>query len=236
MMCLNDKPFRSRASFTLIELLVVIAIIAILAAMLLPALSAARARAKASNCAAQLKQMGTATIMYMDQHEFYTPPARWAAGVGEWWHTLGQYIPDRRDSAADGSKKSDQFRCPMMEYQENPAGGIWASYVPNGNFFEATGKIGLNTAVIGQPDFTAMFVESGWKGMPGYVEGQLTAPMIFFNQHSRILVGNAAALVAFPHGKAQNTLFFDGHVESLSQPANGKYLNVARKDSYQMYL
>ena len=46
-----------KKNFTLIELLVVIAIIAILAAMLLPALSAARARAHAASCLANLKQI-----------------------------------------------------------------------------------------------------------------------------------------------------------------------------------
>ena len=53
-----------RQGFTLIELLVVIAIIAILAAMLLPALSAAKERAKTIKCINNLKQMDIAYIMY----------------------------------------------------------------------------------------------------------------------------------------------------------------------------
>ncbi|MBR2357407.1 MAG: prepilin-type N-terminal cleavage/methylation domain-containing protein [Lentisphaeria bacterium] len=60
-------------SFTLIELLVVIAIIAILAAMLLPALSAARERAKASGCVNQLKQQGVAIHMYTNDFKGYMP-------------------------------------------------------------------------------------------------------------------------------------------------------------------
>ena len=61
--------------FTLIELLVVIAIIAILAAMLLPALSAAREGANATNCMSMIKQLNlAATQMYSIDNGGYAPP------------------------------------------------------------------------------------------------------------------------------------------------------------------
>ena len=64
---------KSGKFFTLIELLVVIAIIAILAAMLLPALSAARERARSANCINKLKQIGLASHMYASASKDFLP-------------------------------------------------------------------------------------------------------------------------------------------------------------------
>ena len=69
--CLQHKH-----GFTLIEILVVIAIIAILAAMLLPALSQARERARRAACMSNLKQIGLAIFMYAVDYDDSVPDHR----------------------------------------------------------------------------------------------------------------------------------------------------------------
>src|SRR5262245_20314664 len=78
-----------RRAFTLIELLVVIAIIAIIAAILFPVFAQAREKGRQAVCLSNLKQLGTAVMLYTQNYDETYPCAGYTRVIGEQRQAVG---------------------------------------------------------------------------------------------------------------------------------------------------
>lgn len=113
-------------AFTLVELLLVIAIIAVLAALSLPALSRAKASAQSAKCRSNLRQIGLAEMLYVeDSNGQYTmdTPGCW------WFEVLKPYgVGGYRDSTNNVVRMSSAgFACPTAKYHPVAHGAAWVS-------------------------------------------------------------------------------------------------------------
>ena len=194
---MSEKTSKSTVKhFTLIELLVVIAIIAILAAMLLPALSAARERARSSNCTSNLKNIGLAVAVYVDSNNGALISYAAASAKDGFWNYKLQETNCLPGKDTDVSKV---FYCPSSQ-PKSPS--LLYTY---GMFCTAVYQpIWLHK--IENPTNHFMVADS--------YKADIASP------YYRMGAGASTSTEASPylvHGQICNMLFVDGHVDAVNK-------------------
>jgi prepilin-type N-terminal cleavage/methylation domain-containing protein/prepilin-type processing-associated H-X9-DG protein len=199
-----------RKAFTLIELLVVIAIIAILAAMLLPALSKAKAKAQATNCISNEKQWVLAFVMFMDDNDGYFPYEGSAGNIATgfnleaWFNVTAEYVAnpplyklyEEGNPPVKGSKSI--FACPSTRATPATPPTVNKAFFMYGfnNRMDPNGPDRWRVSVVRQPTKTVMFTENSENEFPS-TSGRFTparhndrAVLGFVDGHAELVRSN----------------------------------------------
>jgi prepilin-type N-terminal cleavage/methylation domain-containing protein/prepilin-type processing-associated H-X9-DG protein len=214
-----------RRGFTLIELLVVIAIIAILAAILFPVFAQARDKARGAACLSNIKQLGTALVMYVQDYDEMLPHHTDASdfmnptAVANWARSVQPY-----------SKNTGILACPSATLwpSVNPAtqGNTKNSYQGNGVVLS---RLGTSLARIPAPADIVFAQENYFAFLTTYCRPYQTnfptTPALYKYWHLVDCRPAAAAIPRLPqqptcgeqynsrHFSGGNTLFCDGHAK-----------------------
>ena len=248
---------KNRLNFTLIELLVVIAIIAILAAMLLPALSKAREKARQISCTSNLKQTALKMLIYADENSGLIPINKCtglgASGDWNYMRELHHGLSESLDYEKDKS-----LSCPSLVNEVFSVSYIYAikTLVFGTNFEASHGNprlIGVtradgnaatyySTVIMTQNSDYPMIMDSVWYYGTGFAGNQA---------YDLIQSGSGGGSskysgIHFRHNGMANFAFFDGHVGSM-KAANAKrafvgtdtngyaiYNNLYRRQDYTL--
>lgn len=229
---------KGKLGFTLIELLVVIAIIAILAAILFPVFAQAREKARQAACQSNLKQLGSAFMMYTQDYDENLPYNYHydASRTALWWweDDLQPYIknwqvlvcPSAAPKINYGYLRPAGLPNPLITtYIGNTA--YWGGSGSNCSTFKPSGTCnpplisnagtGTTSAAMASIDDVAgtIFVTEGWTKEIWQVEstsswvGRPGAIGPYDSKESGLVIGR--------HSENNNVLFCDGHVKAVKK-------------------
>jgi prepilin-type processing-associated H-X9-DG protein/prepilin-type N-terminal cleavage/methylation domain-containing protein len=231
--CPRDCPTVSAArralcrptAFTLVELLVVIAIIAVLIGLLLPAVQSARAAARRTQCASNLRQVGLAMGMFCDAHRGRFPDSS-HTGTEEssWIYTIGPFMEnvDAIRICPDDPKFQERLAARLTSYVMNayltdePA----TLFVTNYNQLQATSK---TVVCFELADHKPAVIE--------YDHVHNHAWFTDFNlARGRVLGRIESDIATRRHAEGTHMLFADWHVELVPQATIAGWAVSQEKD------
>ena len=222
----NRKKWSEKCNFTLIELLIVVAIIAILAGMLLPALNAAREKARSATCIGNLKQCMQCVQTYLADSNYYVASYRDISGHPDgqyrYWSAeleyLG-YMPNLGTDAVGKLRRGIQ-NCPNNPMIKKDTGEKWSrrstSYGYIGAFSKNPARFtnGGTNIKESEPDFpskriwiadaTSYVFHSGFEFHPRKAASSWASGGDDYN-YTLLMI----------HSKKGNGAFLDGHVASF---------------------
>ncbi len=217
---MNAPPWRRPRGFTLIELLVVAGVIGILAALTLAAMTPMRSLAQGAYCANSLRQLGSATRLYLADHQNKFFAYKKPAPGGALWYFGFETAASL--SEPEGERSVDVTQSPLYPYV-NQVGGVevcpafpYGTAMWKPKYQGASWGYGFNTWLSGE---NALSLQQAQVILFGDCAQVNTFQAPASPNHPMLeefyMIENTQTTVHFRHGTHANMLFLDGHVVGM---------------------